>query len=333
MAKTQDDIATATDTRAATSFIGRLRYRKTGLGVVGIYVFLILLMLAARFVSPSFGSFSFVQTVLSLSAYTIVVAFGQYLCVLTGGLDLSLPNVMALSGVLITGLSAGSNSAALWAIPVVLVLGAAIGLINGVGIAYFGITPVVMTLASNVIVGGVVLVYTGGTPRGSAPPVLRDVIQGKVFGGIPTLLVLLVILVAIGIALVNSTSFGRRVYAVGSNSTAATLSGVRVSRILLAVYAVSGLCAAIAGLMLTGYGNQSYLGMGDPYLLLSIAAVVIGGVNIMGGRGLYIGAVGGAVILTALSTILSGTSLPEAVRQIVFAVAIIFAVLVARQTK
>lgn len=309
----------------------RLRSRRSGWTVVGVYGFLLVLILASRAISPSFGSVSFVRTVVALSAFTAVVAFGQYIVVLTGGLDLSIPNVMAIGGVVMTGLSLGQNARVWWVLPLVLLLGAVIGAVNGLGVVLLNISPVVMTLAVNVILSGVVLVYTGGTPRGFAPPIVAKIIQGKSLGGVPNIIVLLVVFCALAIILVHTTVFGRRVYAVGSNRQVAYLSGVRVKHLLVAVYAISGLCAAIGGVMLAGYGNQSFLGMGDPYLLLSLAAVIVGGVSILGGRGLYIGVVGGAVILTTIDTTLSGTSLPEAIKQIVFAAAIIGAVLVARQ--
>ncbi len=159
-------------------------------------------------------------------------------------------------------------------------------------------------------------------------------VQGSNFRGtIPEyIIILLVVFTIVGTVLLNKTVFGRYVYAVGSNRAVAYLSGVRVNRLLVTVYAISGLCAALGGQdTFVEYGNQSFLGLGDPYLLLSLAAVVVGGANILGGRGLYVGVLGGAIILTTITTTLSGTSLPDAVKQIVYAVAIIAAVLSARQ--
>ena len=207
-----------------------------------------------------------------------------------------------------------------------------VGAINGLGVVLLRLSPVVMTLAVNVILSGAILVYTNGTPKGQAPSVVVKTVQGKIFGGtIPNMIILLVVFTIIATVLVNKTVFGRYIYAVGSNREVAYLSGVRVNRLIVTVYAISGFCGALAGMMLAGYGNQSFLGLGDPYLLLSLAAVVVGGANILGGRGLYIGVLGGAIILTTITTTLSGTSLPEAVKQIVYAAAIIAAVLSARQ--
>jgi ribose transport system permease protein len=300
---------------------------------VSVYAFLVVILLSARFVSDSYGSLSFVRTVVALSAFTAVAAFGQYIAVLTGGLDLSIPNMITMCGALLTGFSLGDNGRVWWVLPLVLLIGAVVGAANGIGVVFLGLAPVVMTLAMNVILGGVVLVYTGGTPKGRTPPVIVHLIQGnKAFGlPIPNLLIVMLMLAVVMILLMSKTVFGRQVFAVGSNRQAARLSGVRVGRTLILVYGLSGLASATTAVMLCGYGNQSYLGMGDPYLLLPLAAVVVGGTSIMGGRGLYLGVLGGAMILTALTTILAGTSLPEAYRQIIYAVVILAAVIMTRQ--
>jgi ribose transport system permease protein len=317
---------------AARSWPARVWANHSYRTVLGVYVFLAALVLASRGVSSSFGSLGFTRTVVALSAFTAVAAFGQFVVVLTGGLDLSVPNVMTLAAVVLTAKSLGLDSRVWWVLPLVLAVGVVIGIINGLGIVYLRLSPVVMTLAMNVILSGAVLVYTNGTPKGRTPSAIVDAIQGKTFGGtLPNVIILLVAFTIVGTLVINQTVFGRYIYAVGSNRQVAYLSGVRVNRLIVTVYAISGLCSAIAGVMLAGYGNQSFLGLGDPYLLLSLAAVVVGGASILGGRGLYIGVVGGAIILTTISTTLSGTSLPEAVKQIVYAVAIIAAVLVARQ--
>lgn len=313
-------------------WISKLWTNRTYRTVLGVYVFLVVIIIASKTVSSSFGTLGFTRTVIELSTFTAVVAFGQFVVVLTGGLDLSIPNVMTASSVILTGLSLGINARVWWVLPLVLALGAAIGIVNGLGIVYLKLSPVVMTLAVNVVLSGVVLVYTNGTPKGRTPSFVAKTIQGKAFGNaIPNIIILLIVFTIVGTILINQTVFGRYVYAVGSNREVAYLSGVRVNRVIIAVYAISGLCAALAGVMLAGYGNQSFLGLGDPYLLLSLAAVVVGGANILGGRGLYIGVLGGAIILTTITTTLSGTSLPEAVKQIVYAVAVIAAVLAARQ--
>lgn len=299
--------------------------------VLAVYVFLVVLIFASKAVSSSYGSIGFVKSVAAIATFTAIASFGQFVVVLTGGLDLSIPSVITLSGVMFTGFCAGSSGNVAWALPLICAMGAGIGIANGIGIVYLRLSPVVMTLAVNVILSGVVLVYTNGTPKGFTPKVVVNAIQGD-FQGVPYVIFILAGFAALASFLMSKTVFGRFVYAVGSNRQVAYLSGVRVNRVIITVYAISGLCAALTAIMLDGYGNQSFLGMGDPYLLLTLAAVVLGGASIMGGRGLYIGVIGGALILQTISTTLSGTSLPEAVKQIVYAVAIIAAVLAARQT-
>jgi ribose transport system permease protein len=317
------------DTTLLVGWRATLRQRSVRT-VLAVYGFLVVLFFASKLVSPSFGTVGFLKTVVVTATFAAIAGFGQFVVVLTGGLDLSLPSVISLSGVLFTGLSNGENGNIAWALPLVCGLGVAVGVVNGVGITYLRLAPVVMTLAVNVILSGVVLVYTNGTPKGGTPSAIIHLMQGNV-GGLPYVVIILLVFTGVAMLVMNKTVFGRDLYALGSNRRVSYLSGLRVNFLTVSAYALSGLTAALTGVMLDGYGNQSYLGMGDPFLLLTLAAVVVGGVSILGGRGLYLGVVGGALILETISTTLSGTSLPEAVKQIVYAVAIIAAVLVARQ--
>ena len=335
-------LETGTASRAGTassevedqSLLHRVRRMLAGRSfrtLAAVYGVLVLLVLSSGFINPSADVFNLLKTVIGLATFTAVVAFGQYLVILVGGLDLSIPSVMTLSGVMLTGVSLGSNEGALVAVPVALIIGGIVGLINGFGILFLRISPVVMTLGVNVILSGVVLVYTDGTPSGTSPPFITSLVQGNSVAGIPNIILILVCFSVVAISLVNRTSFGRQLYAVGSNRRVAYLSGIHVTRVTLLVYVRSGVAAAIGGMLLVGYSGQSYLTLGDPYLLLSLAAVVLGGVSIAGGRGLYAGVLGGALILTMISSILAGTALPQSVRQIVYALVIIVAVLGARQ--
>jgi len=299
--------------------------------VLAVYGFLIVLIFASKAVNSSFGSLGFVRTVAVTATFIAIPAFGQFVVVLTGGLDLSLPGVISLSGVLFTGFAAAHNGNIWWALPLVCLIGIGVGIVNGLGITFLQLAPVVMTLAVGVILSGVVLVYTNGTPKGGTPPAIIHAVQRSA-GGFPYVLIVLVVFAVLATLLMNKTVFGRYLYALGSNRRVSYLSGLRVNRLTVSAYAISGFTAALAGVMLDGYGNQSYLGMGDPYLLLTLAAVVLGGVSIRGGRGFYVGVIGGALILQTISTTLSGTSLPEAVKQIIYAAAIIAAVLAARQS-
>ena len=273
---------------------------------------------------------AYFDSLLVLSSFLAILALGQGSAILTGGLDLSLPWMIGLIGILTAGLISGSDTAALWVVPLGLLLGAALGTLNGLGIVVLGLPPIVMTLAMNGILQGAALVYSGGTPAGFASPGERWLMTGHLAGLTPVIWLLLVFASA-ALLLLNRTPFGRRVYAVGNSPVVARLSGVGVGTTLIGTYALSGFCAALVGILLSGFSGQASLGMGDDYLLPSIAAVVVGGTLITGGRGHYLGMLGGVLLLTALSTLLAGTTLPSAVRDIILGLVVLGAVLALRE--
>ena len=190
-----------------------------------------------------------------------------------------------------------------------LAVGAVVGFVNGLGIVVLGVSPIVMTLAMNGILQGVALVYSNGTPDGFSSPLLRKFMTEAVLGVTPVV-VFEVLFVIVAVLLLGRTPFGRRIYAVGNGQRVAALSGISVGSTLVGVYMLSGVCSAIVGTLLTGFSGQASLGMGDEYLLPSIAVVVVGGALITGGRGHYLGMLGGVLLLTALQTLLAGTTLP-----------------------
>jgi ribose transport system permease protein len=209
-------------------------------------------------------------------------------------------------------------------------VGAGLGAINGAAVTFLGIAPVIVTIAMNSVAQGIVLLSTNGTPTGSAPSLLRDVMVNHV-AGIPIIvLALLGFAIVVGVVMSRTTG-GRRAYAVGNSERVARLSGVRVPAVIVGVYAISGLCSVLAGILLTASSSQGFLGMGDQYLLPSIAAVVIGGASILGGRGHYTGTLGGAIFLALLTSVLTAVSVSDATREILFGVVILLAVLAARE--
>ncbi len=277
-----------------------------------------------------FTGWRYWDSLLVLSSFLAILALGQGAVILTGGLDLSLPWCIALSGVLLTGLVGGQDMGLLTALPVVFAVAALIGLANGLDVVALGLSPIVVTLAMNGILQGAALIWSGGTPAGFAPPVLRWMMTGKVMGITPVIL-FMAVFTAFAILLLGRTAFGRRVYAVGNSELAARLSGVRTGRVIISVYILSALCAALVGVLLAGFSGQASLGMGDDYLLPSIAVVVVGGALITGGRGHYAGMLGGALMLTAMQTLLAGTALPFAFRSVFFGLVILMAVIALRE--
>jgi ribose transport system permease protein len=297
------------------------------------YVCFVLVIVATQLtLGHALTSWSYYDSLIVLSSFLAVLALGQGTVILTGGLDLSAPWTIGLSGILLAGMVKGSNTALIYALPITLLVGLAVGLVNGAGIVLLGVSPIVMTLAVNGILQGMALVYSNGTPDGFSSPLLRRFMTDRELIVTPVVL-FVAVFVVFAVLLLGRTPFGRRVYAVGNGERVAALSGVPVSQTVIRVYMLSGLCSAIVGVLLTGFSGQASLGMGDEYLLPSIAVVVIGGALITGGRGSYLGMLGGALLLTALQTLLAGTTLPYATRTILFGLVVLVAVMALRERR
>jgi ribose transport system permease protein len=297
------------------------------------YVCFVLVVVATQLtLGNALTSWSYYNWLMVLSSFLAVLALGQGSVILTGGLDLSVPWTIGLSGILLAGLVKGSDAALVYALPIALLVGLAAGFVNGAGVVLLGVSPIVMTLAVNGILQGIALVYSNGTPDGFSSPLLRRFMTDHELVATPVVL-FVVVFVVVAVLLLGRTAFGRRVYAVGNGERVAALSGVPVSQTLIRVYMLSGLCSSIVGVLLTGFSGQASLGMGDEYLLPSIAIVVIGGALITGGRGSYLGMLGGALLLTALQTLLAGTTLPYATRTILFGLVVLVAVMALREKR
>lgn len=320
-----------TEDAAPTRWLNSRR-REVFAMVLPAYVILVLVLLATQFVygGDTIFSLRFYNSLAPLVSFLAILALGQGVVVMSGGLDLSIPWTIAFCGILGAGLMQGSNEAAVWVIPLVLAIGAGIGMLNGLGVAAVGLPPIVMTLAMNGLLQGAALVYSDGTPSGATAPALRWLMTGKLWGVSP-MLIFMAVFVTLALILLGRTTFGRRVIAVGTNRRAAYLSGVNTGTVTVLVFMLSGFCSALVGLLLTGFGGQASLGMGDVYLLPSIAVIIIGGTAITGGRGHYAGMLGGALLLTALQTLLAGTTLPFAFRDIIFGLVVIGAILTLRE--
>jgi ribose transport system permease protein len=299
--------------------------------VLPAYVAFILVVIVTQFIYPEpiILSLKYYNSLIVLGAFLGILALGQGAVILSGGLDLSVPWTIGFCGILSAGLIQGSNVATLWAVPLALGAGALIGFVNGFGVASLGLPPIVVTLAMNGVLQGMALLYSNGTPAGFASPALRWLMTGAV-AGITPVVGLMAVFILFGVTLLGRTVFGRWVYAVGNSPRASFLSGVDVKATTIGVYVLSGFCAALVGVLITGFSGQASLGMGDDFLLPSIAVVIVGGTLITGGRGTYIGMLGGVLLLTALQTLLSGTTLPHAVRDIIYGAVVLVSVLALR---
>jgi Ribose/xylose/arabinose/galactoside ABC-type transport systems, permease components len=286
-----------------------------------------LMMLVMKGLNPSFGSVQQIAAILTTSIFLVVASYGQGLIILLGGIDLSIGVVMSIAGMMIAGLTNGSNEALTWALPVTLVSCAAIGLLNGLGVAFLKIPPFIMTLAVGTAFFGVALGITAGSSQRTVAPALQVLMSAQI-GGIPIPIGLIGCFLVAGSLLQSRTTEGRKLYAIGSSLAAARVVGLPIGALTIAAYGISGSCAGIAGLLLAGYSSSATLDMGDPFLMPTIAAVVIGGACVTGGRGLYFGTFAGAIFLSALSTIITVLSLSQGWRNIIQGGIIIIALIV-----
>ena len=280
--------------------------------------------------NPSFFSPSYLLLQLQSGAFLGVVAAGATLVILLGHIDLSVPWTLTVAATVSTAVSSAMLRIApdsAWAElgPLAgLAAGALIGAINGLGVAYLRIPSLIWTLAVNAVLLGAVAYHAGNTVVASAPsPAMAALGSGKSFGVLPNAVLVwgaVSVVIAWGL---RRTLMGRYLFAIGTREAAAWLSGIPTRRVIVAAFIASGVCSALAGLLLTGYAGQSYQRMGDAFLLPGIAAVVVGGTSILGGRGSYAGTVAGVLLITLISSMLSVLRVPEAVKQICYGLVII----------
>lgn len=294
------------------------------------YLGLILLLVVTGLVAPGFLSPTHFRSLAVLAAFIGIVALGQTFVVIGGGIDLSVPWVLNAAAVLMTLFAHGQDAPLVWIVPLLLAAGTLVGVVNGLGVGLFGVPPIIMTLAVNVILQGGILVYTGGAPPATAPAAIQFLAVGRI-AGFPVIVLLWIVLAILATLLLSKTAFGRYLYAVGSSATVAEFSGVPTLRTSVGAYALSGFTAALAGMLLTGYSGQAYLGMGDPYLFTSIAAVAIGGASILGGSGHYVGTIAGALVLTVLTGLLPALNLSNGALLVVYGAVILVTVALASE--
>ncbi len=274
---------------------------------------------------PGFASPSLAINILRLSAFLGIVAAGQTLVIISGGegIDLSVGAVITLSAVLIYRLTGGSDALTLPVLALALACGAAVGALNGLGVTLLRIPPLVMTLGMTGVVQGLILAVTQGQMVGATPGALSALVSRPLIFGIPGVVPIWLLLGVALWLLLERTTYGKQLFAIGVNRTTARLSGVPVPGMVALTYTLSGLLAALAGAMLLGYTQNVFLRLGTPYTLPSVAAVVVGGTLLAGGHGSYWGTMAGALVLTLLTSLLTSLQLPESARQIIYGVTLL----------
>lgn len=285
---------------------------------------IVLLLVIGSFYSTSFLSPEYLLQQLKVASFLGVIATGMMIVILLGQIDLSVPWSVAVGGMMACAAAAYGPTGEIFAIPFGILCGMAIGLANGIGVAYLRIPSMIITLATNAVAQGLMVVYTGGfSPQDSATSAMRYLATGFLLPGVPNAVLIWAIMGAAAVFVLTRTTFGRSVYGIGNRERAAYLSGINTRRIVLIAFVVSGALSAFGGVLLAGYASKAAQSMGDTYLLPSIAAVVLGGTSILGGRGSYLGTVAGVILITLLQSILSVMQMPEAGRQIIYGVVII----------
>ncbi len=285
--------------------------------IIPLIGLLALLIVILGLVKPGIINAGWVGVSLRAAVPLMLLAACQTLTFLTGGIDLSVGAVASMSGFVVATLVGGPGLGV--AILAALLIAALVGLVTGIGVGVFRVHPLIMTLGMSLVVLGLanvwqlVMVKTGS----GVPEALRWLGSG-IFGILPHSLLIFVPLAALILVMLRSTGFGRLLYAIGDNPVASRLSGARSWQVLVVLYMMSALIAAVAGLLFSGLTNVASVALVDSAVLPSVAAAVIGGTSIMGGRGGFGGAIVGALILTVLTSLLTVLGLPEATRQILF---------------
>jgi ribose/xylose/arabinose/galactoside ABC-type transport system permease subunit len=264
-----------------------------------VYVFLAGILILAAAVSPKFFQAKNLFNILRQASALGVLAIGQTVVVVSGGIDLSVAAVMQLAGVSVAEMTKGENTVVWAALPTVLAAGALIGFGNGLLVAKRKVQPFISTLFVGLLVTGLRLLVTRATPSGILPPFIR-VLGSASLGPVPNALIIFALTALLGSILLVKTTWGRRVFAVGGNLRAAALNGVNVDRIIISCYVLCGFLAAVAGVVLVGYLGYADQEIGVGYDLDSIAAVAVGGAVLGGGRGRVSGTVAGVLLMAIL---------------------------------
>ena len=297
--------------------------QRIDLPVVTAFGCIVILLAIGSLYSPNFLSPEYLLQQLKVGAFLGVIATGMMLVILLGQIDLSVPWTVTLGAMMASAAVSWGPMGETFAIPFGVLCGVGIGLVNGIGVAYLRIPSMIITLAVNAVAQGLMVAYTGGfAPQDSASGAMKVLAAQSTFG-VPHAVLVWVVVGALAVFMLTRTTFGRYVYGIGNKEVAAYLSGVPTQRVVMIAFALCGGLAAFGGVLLAGYAGKAAQSMGDAYLLPAIAAVVLGGTSILGGRGSYLGTVAGVILITLLQSILSVMQIAEYGRQIIYGVVII----------
>ena len=306
--------------------------RRLGIGQkLGPLAGLFAIILVVSIMEPDFLTLNNLFNILRQVSINALIAFGMTFVILTGGIDLSVGSILALSSAFVAGLMTDGTSAIL-AVLAGLIVGAIMGALNGMVISLGKVAPFIATLATMTIFRGLTLVYTDGKPiTGLSQGGWFELFGRGYFWIFPVPVVTMLIAFAVLYFILKKTTFGRYTYAIGGNEEAAKLMGIQVNKVKIMIYALSGLMAALAGIILTSRLNSAQPTAGTSYELDAIAAVVLGGTSLSGGRGWIVGTLIGALIIGTLNNGLNLLGVSSFFQLVVKGLVILFAVLADRK--
>lgn len=292
---------------------------------------LIILMAVITIINSNFLTANNLLNLLLQVTSNALIAFGMTFVILTGGIDLSVGSILALSSAITAGLL-GSGMPVTLAILISLILGFILGMMNGLLISYGKLAPFIVTLATMTIFRGATLVYTNGNPitKGLSDTFLFQFLGQGYIVGIPFPVIIMFIVFIVLYVLLHKTAFGKSVYAIGGNEKAAYISGVKLNKVKIIIYSISGMMASISGLIITSRLSSAQPTAGASYEMDAIAAVVLGGTSLSGGKGRILGTLIGALIIGVLNNGLNIIGVSAFWQQVVKGVVILIAVLIDR---
>lgn len=289
-------------------------FSNTSVMALILAVVLFLIMSALR---PEAFSLTSVAAILANSSLLLFASAGQMVVISTGGIDLAAGSMMSTTACMTVEIMNGKNEMLIPAILICIAFGFVVGLLNGVGVAYVRIPPLILTLCMSNVLTKFQPIFTGAYPRGTVSQQFANALSQRYFGFIPGFFIYALIFYIIVVLFLKRTQYGSRLNLVGTNPTAAMLSGIRSKRVIMLAYALGGLIAGLGGVVGAGYFRQMQIATFDGYTMQSIAAVVIGGTLLSGGKPSYFGTFTGTIMLITLSLFLSNINTDVPIRNII----------------
>ena len=312
----------------------RSRIESSSLREIGIIIAFFVILIILMILSPNaFAKPANLVNILKQASINGILAMGMMFVIVSGGIDLSVGSIVALTGVIAATFAHPGEYPLVVPIILAAVIGALVGCFNGVSVAYGNIPPFIVTLGTMTIIRGVALIAANGQPVFNVTKSFETIAGGFVWNAIPHLVVYFLVVAAICAFVLTRTVFGRRVYAIGGNETAARVSGINTNLIKVAVYTISGFLAGLAGLLLSSRLVSGNPTSGQAYELDAIAAVIIGGVSMSGGAGKWYGTVIGALLIAVIGNGLDILNVSSHFQLIIKGSIIIVAVLLDMKSK